>query len=127
MARLTLTPVVPKGSFPTLPLSADSADMAFAVAGTYTDGEGWANTGREVLIAYNSGASPYTVTISSVAYLGRTGDITAYSLAAGEFAIFGPFDPRGWNQADGQVYVVGSNAAVKFAVIQLPSTLFATT
>lgn len=127
MARLTLTPVVPKGSFPTLPLTADSADVAFNVAGTYTDGEGWANTGREVLFVWNTGASPYTVTISSVAYLGRVGDITTYSLAAGDIAVFGPFDPKGWNQADGQVYCVGSNAAVKFAVVQLPSNLFTTT
>jgi hypothetical protein len=127
VARLTLTPVVPKGSYPTLPITADSADVVFNVAGTYTDGEGWANTGREVLMVQNSGASPYTVTITSVAYLGRVGDITTYSLAAGEFAIFGPFDPKGWNQADGQVYVAGSNALVKFAVIQLPSTLFQTT
>lgn len=124
MARLTLTPMTPKGSFPALPLTADASDLVFAVAGTYTDGEGWLNTGREILIAYNSGASPYTVTITSVAYLGRTGDITTYSLSAGEFAVFGPFDPKGWNQADGMVYVVGSNASVKFAVIQLQGNLF---
>lgn len=126
MARLVITPAVPKGSYPTLPITADTADIVFAVAGTYTDGEGWANTGREILLAYNSGASPYTVTISSVAYLGRVGDVTAYSLAAGEFAMFGPFDPKGWNQADGMVYVVGSNALVKFCVIQLPSNVFVT-
>jgi len=119
--------MVPKGSYPTLPLAADSADLAFVVAGTYTDGEGWANTGREILVVWNSGASPYTFTVSSVAYLGRTGDITAYSLAAGEYAVVGPFDPKGWNQTDGQVYVAGSNVAVKFAVVQLPSNLFATT
>jgi len=126
VARLVITPAVPKGSYPTLPITADTADIVFAVAGTYTDGEGWANTGREILLAYNSGASPYTVTISSVAYLGRVGDVTAYSLAAGEFAMFGPFDPKGWNQADGMVYVVGSNALVKFCVIQLPSNVFVT-
>jgi len=126
VARLVITPAVPKGSYPTLPITADTADIVFAVAGTYTDGEGWANTGREILLAYNSGASPYTVTISSVAYLGRVGDVTAYSLAAGEFAMFGPFDPKGWNQSDGMVYVVGSNALVKFCVIQLPSNVFVT-
>jgi hypothetical protein len=124
MARLVITPAVPKGSYPTLPITADTADITFVVAGTYTDGEGWANTGREILIVYNSGASPYTFTVSSVPYLGRSGDITAYSLAAGEFAVVGPFDPKGWNQSDGQVYVVGSNASVKFCVIQLPSNVF---
>ncbi len=127
MPRLTLTPVTPKGSYPSLPLTPDSADVVFAVASTYTDGEGWVNTGREILLVKNGGASPYTVTISSVAYLGRTGDITTYSLAAGDIAVFGPFDPKGWNQADGMVYVVGSNASVTFAVIRLDSNLFQTT
>lgn len=126
MARLVLTPATPKGSYPTLPLTADSADISMQVPGTYTDGIGWANTGREILVVQNTGASPYTVTITSVAYLGRTGDITTYSLAAGDIAIFGPFDPRGWNQTDGMVYAVGSNASVKFAVIALPSNLFLT-
>lgn len=126
MARLVVTPFIPKGSYPALPLTADASDLAFVVAGTYTDGEGWANTGREILVVFNSGASPYTFTVSSVALLGRVGDITAYSLAAGEYAVVGPFDTKGWNQADGMVYVVGSNALVKFAVIQMPSTIFQT-
>lgn len=127
MARLTVTPMEPLGSYPDLPLTASSADLAFVVPGTYTDGIGFANTGREILIVQNSGGSAYTVTISSVAYLGREGDITAYSLGAGEFGVFGPFDPKGWNQAaDGMVYAVGSNAAILFAVIKLASNKFVT-
>jgi len=126
MARLTLTPFVPKGSFPTLPYTATTADLAFAVAGTYTDGEGWANTGRELLLVNNTTAGALTCTISSVAYLGRIGDITAYSIAANTVAAFGPFDPRGWNQADGMVYCVGSAAGVKFAVVLLASNIFTT-
>jgi len=126
VARLVITPAIPKGSYPTLPISPTTADLAFVVAGTYTDGEGWLNTGRELVIVQNTSAGALTVTFTSVAYLGRSGDITAYSIAASGFAMFGPFDPKGWNQTDGMVYMAGSAATVKFAVILLPSNVFAT-
>lgn len=51
---------------------------------------------------------------------GRSGDIAAYSLAAGDIAVFGPFKRDGWVQADGNIYLQASNVAVKFGVITLP-------
>src|SRR3954463_3848335 len=98
MARLIIVATAPKGSYPTLPLTALSADVTYAAPGVASDGIGWANTGREVLLVRNSSAGALTVTINSVAYLGRTGDIAAYTVGAGLFSIFGPFDPKGWNQ-----------------------------
>jgi hypothetical protein len=125
MARLVLAPLVPRGSYPSpLPVTPASLDLVTAVAGTYTDGEGWLNTGRELLVARNTTAGALTVTITSVPYLGRSGDITTYSVPANGQSIFGPFDPKGWNQADGMVYVVGSAAGMQFGVIQLPSNIF---
>lgn len=77
---------------------------------------------NDIVIAQNSGASPYTVTITSVAdpITGRTGDITTYSLAAGDIAVFGPFRAPGWMQSDGSIYLEASNAAVKFAPVTIP-------
>ena len=80
-------------------------------------------TGREFLVAWNTdGATPYTVTVSSVANpKGRTRDITAYSLAAGEKAVSPVFPLTGWQQTDGNLYFEANNAAVKFAVCRLPA------
>jgi hypothetical protein len=78
-----------------------------------------------ILIMYNSGASPYTITINGAADShGRTGDISAYSIPAGEIdAIWIP--PVGIHQTSGtdagKVYVSASNAAVKFAYLQEPA------
>src|SRR3954470_4026618 len=100
MARRQLTPALPRGSYPTLPISPTTADITYNNPGVASDGIGWINTGREILLVRNNTAGALTVTISSVPYLGRSGDITTYSVGANGFSWFGPFDPRGWNQAD---------------------------
>jgi len=75
-------------------------------------------TGREIIVAHNTGASARTVTITSTAdSLGRTGDITADSIAAGAIAFYGPFNGEGWKQADGYIYFEANNAEVKFGII----------
>ena len=120
MARTTLTKVTAGGNFPVIPLTADSADIPMTAADT-TNGNQYAPTGKELIIAHNSGASTYTVTITSVAAgNNRTGDITTYSMAAGDYAVFGPFNREGWLQSDGFVYLAASNTAVKFGIITLP-------
>lgn len=77
-------------------------------------------TGREIIIATNTHATdPFTVTITSVADShNRTGSITAESLAAGVFKLYGPFRADGWQQSDGTLYFQGSDASIKFKVIQ---------
>lgn len=77
-------------------------------------------TGKEVIIARNSGAGARTVTITSVTYLGRTGHITAESIAAGATKVFGPFAIDGWKQTDGYLYFQGEHAEVLFTVLVLP-------
>jgi len=119
MARTTLTKVATGGNFPTIPLTADSADIPMTVADTSNFNQ-FLPTGNELVIAHNTGASTYTVTITSVAAgNNRTGDITTYSLAAGDYAVFGPFRREGWMQSDGYVYLQATNAAVKFGIVTL--------
>jgi len=87
-------------------------------AADVTNFEQVTHAGKVVVIAHNTGASAYTVTVESVVdALGRTGDITTYSMAAGAYAAFGPFDLEGWKQTDGKLYFKASNVAVKFGVI----------
>jgi hypothetical protein len=89
-----------------------------------TGGDTITITGREIVLAWNSGASPYTVGVTSqIDGQNRTGDISAYSLAAGEFAYVsaGLTNAPGWkNQSTGLLTITPSNAAVKWAVLQLP-------
>lgn len=104
-------------------ISANGADFTFAACDV-GNGNHFASTGHELLLVQNSdGSNPYTVTITSVADdKGRTGHITNYSLAAGEFAAFtcGMTDESGWRQENGTILVSGSNAAIKLAVLKLP-------
>jgi hypothetical protein len=78
-------------------------------------------TGNELVIAHNTGAvDAHTITISSVIDdMGRTGDVAAYSLAAGEYAVFGPFGTEGWRQSDAKLYFEANHAEVKFGVVKL--------
>lgn len=100
--------------------AADALDITWTAADS-SNGNAVTLTGNEVVLAWNTHASTaYTVTVSTVAdELGRTGDITAYSLAAGDIAWVGPIPSRGFAQTDGKLYLSANNAAVKFAVIKL--------
>jgi hypothetical protein len=118
MARQSHTPLTALGTKKDA-YTANAADLAMTAADA-ANYEEVAFTGREIVIAHNTGGSAYTVTISSVADdQGRTGDINAYSLGAGEYAAFGPFDLEGWLQSGKKLYFQASNAAVKFGVIKI--------
>ena len=73
--------------------------------------------GALILVAQNTHAStPYTITVTSAAdEFGRTGDITTYSLAAGDIVPL-LIPANGWKQSDGNLYFQASNASVKFAI-----------
>lgn len=89
-------------------------------AANVTDKEQFPLTGKEIVIARNSGASSRTITITSVAFNGRVGHITAESIAAGAVRVYGPFNVNGWQQTDGNLYLEANHAEVLFAVIALP-------
>lgn len=93
-----------------------------ATAPTDTAGFEYTATGREIVILQNSGASPYTFTlVSSADPYGRTGDVTNYSLAAGEFAILAP-QPTGY-ASSGKITITVSNVAVKILIGRAPGVL----
>lgn len=108
---------------PFLVPAANGADFVFT-AGDVANGNSFPCTGKEIILVQNSdGATPYTVTINSVADAqGRTGNIGPYTLQAGEFARFSPglTGSKGWIQSDGTILINVSNAAVKLAVLRLP-------
>jgi len=120
MPRGTLTKKTALGSKTTAYAAANSADLAMVAANT-TNKEQFACSGNDLIFAHNTGASPATITINSVAdpQLGRTGDVAAFSLGAGEYAVFGPLSRAGWMQTDGYVYLEASATDVKFGVVQL--------
>ena len=118
MARQIIAKQVPYGPYPTLPVAANALDLV-ETAADVTNKEEFAPSGDDLVIVHNTGASPYTVTFTSVPdEMKRTGDVPAYSLGAGELASF-RFKKQGWLQTDGNIYIEASNAAVKWAVIQL--------
>jgi hypothetical protein len=76
--------------------------------------------GKDLIVAHNTGASSYTITVTSAADpYGRTKDISTVSIAAGAYMVFGPLELTGWQQGDGRIYLQASNAAVKFGVVSL--------
>lgn len=116
MARTLLTPI----NAPT-PYATAGVAITFT-AGDAVNGNAYRSTGREFVLARNTdGTNPQTVTIHSEPDpFGREGDITAYSIPANGFAIFGPLPVEGWQQSDGNVWIDVSNALVQLAVIRLP-------
>ncbi len=122
MARTTITGKTLPGSYPSLQPSAGSLTLTEYAPGTASDGvQVTLIPGKTILIARNTNAGAQTVTVTSVAdSMGRTGDITTYSIAAGGLAAFGPFTTDGWRQTDGNLYAVASHIDVKFTVLYLP-------
>lgn len=120
MARTAITAAVPSGPYPALPLDADTLDIAMTAAdvanGNYVTFPG----NEALLIVRNSHATtPYTFTVvSSADELQRTGDVTEYSLGAGEVAVL-RLKRLGWAQSNGQLYLDAENAAILFALVRL--------
>ena len=120
MARQILTKTTVVGPYPALQPTANSLDVTLTAADVANKSE-FVMSGDDVLIVQNSDpTNPYTFTITSVVDdHNRTGDITAYSLAAGEIGAFKFSKKAGWMQADGKCYIEASNAAIKFAILTL--------
>ena len=120
MARVLVAAATTPGAYPTLQPTANSQDVTFQAAdaalGNYTP----VVEAKTLVLVQNIAVGAKTVTFTSIVdTLNRTGDITAYSVGAGEIAIFGPFKAVGWSHS-GQVWMDGEDANIKFAVITLP-------
>lgn len=120
MARTVITPQLPIGAYPTLPYSASAADVLFTPDDDPTDRYALIVEGKTFVLAHNTDSGAHTVTFTSVAdSFNRTGDITAYSIAADKVAMFGPFKTAGWSHS-GQLYIDVSDPKIRLAVITLP-------
>jgi hypothetical protein len=120
MARVLVAAQTLPGAYPTLPVGAGTRTLTFQVADPSNLQYTPLVSGKTVIVCYNTDSSAHTVTFTSVAdSLNRVGDITAYSIAAGVIAIFGPFQTAGWSNG-GQVWFQANDATVKFAVITNP-------
>ncbi len=120
MARATLTAQPTPGKFPGT-VAVNAADVTFAVSDA-VNGNDVAMSGEDMLIvARNDNAGAQTITITSAAMpdTNRPGDITAYSIGIGEYAVFGPFNKPGWQQSDGKLRIDTSHADIKLAVLRL--------
>lgn len=123
MARTTIAKTTLLGSYPTLPLTANSADLVLTACTGSSGSSGnqiQFGAGDLIVLVQNSDAAvAYTVTFTSIAdQYKRTGDIGPYTLQAGEIAPF-RFKSAGWRQADGYLYCEGNNAAIKFAAFDV--------
>jgi hypothetical protein len=118
MPRQTQPVITPKGPYPVLQPVAGALHFVFTPADV-ANFEEFAFTGKELILVTSTGS--YTFTVESVAdEKGRTGDITTYAIAAGEFACLALNAIPGWGQAGGKCNLKGSNAGVKFAIIRMP-------
>lgn len=76
-------------------------------------------TGGEFVLVDNTDAGAQTITITAAPdSIGRAGAITAYALAAGIRALFGPFPVQQWRQSDGMLYIDVSDPAVELAILR---------
>ena len=121
MPRVNVPAQTTPGAYPTLPIGANTRDLAMQAGQTSGDGGNYTVIVQDktIVIVQNTDVGAQTVTFSSVAdALNRTGDITAYSIGAGEIALFGPFKLVGWTNG-GQLWLHVSDATVKIAVISV--------
>ena len=120
MAALTITTILA----PFATVAAGAADITFTAGNTGTDTI--ACTGRDIILAWNTDpTNPYTCTITAEDdEKNRAEDLGPYSLAAGDIAAFGVglTNSAGWkDSATALITVDVENAAVKWAVLRLPT------
>lgn len=113
MARTTITKTTAPGYWST------TGAAVTMTAADVTNGNQVEAAGEVLLIVRNSGGSAYTVSINSAPdpITGRTGHVSAQSLAAGEIRIF-RLIPTGWS-ISGWYEINASNAAVLIGAVQL--------
>lgn len=113
------------GCYPVLPVVANSLDLVFtAKAGADPFSTELVDRKTVILVSNTDAVLAHTVSFEAVPdSLNRDGDVSGYSLGAGELAILGPFRLAGWNSgtltAPLLVFDV-DNVAVRVAVIEIP-------
>ena len=120
MARTRITATGLPEKYPSLPITADAADITWTAADT-TNQNDFVSSGDDLIIVDNQNAGAQTVTINSTAdpRNKRTGDITTYSIGIGEFAVF-RVGGDGWDQPGNIIHLEAAAVDVYFAVIPMP-------
>jgi hypothetical protein len=119
--RILVNPQTLPGAYPTLQPGAGSRKITFAACDASNFNRVVIVENKTVILVKNAHVSdPKTVTIvSAVDDKNRTGDITAYSIVAGDIAVFGPFKTAGWTTT-GHLELRGASTDIQFACITLP-------
>lgn len=120
MAVLTLSAEIKAPNRNPTGAGANSLDTNFTAPTVAADGIDFVSQGNEIILVLNThAATPYTFSIISEAdALGRTGDLTTYSLAALECAAF-QLPRLGWADATtGKILITMENIAVKVLVLR---------
>jgi hypothetical protein len=96
-----------------------AGDLTVSFASDIVNGNSFAATGREIILAYNSDTVAHTFTVTSQPdSLGRTADIAAYSVAAGAVAAIEASVLNGWINSSGNVILTSTNALLKFGILR---------
>lgn len=120
MARTSITPFTLIGAYAEYGAGVATKAGTAATGSGGSSGNQFAASGNDLVIAWNSGNTGRTVTITAAPDpQGRTQHIADYALVAGGHAFFGPFRHTGWTQPDGYVYLEANHADVKFFIVQL--------
>ena len=123
MARTDVPAQTLAGSYPAMPagLVAGAADLTWTAANVSDKNDTELATYKTLVLARNVGATTarHVTFTSTTDGFGRTGDITAYAIAAGKVARFGPFGPEGW-AVGGRLEFEADHVDVQFAVLTLP-------
>lgn len=117
--RTAVTPQTLKGPYPGT-VSANDLLVTWTAADAVNFNQFAAN-GNEILLVWNTDVGAQTITLTSKTdSFGRSGDISAYSMATNTVHAFNFRNANsGWVQSDGNVYFQASSANVKFAVIRV--------
>lgn len=97
-----------------------AAEVLTWEAADVANGNAFNHTGNELLLARNVGAGSHNITFQTIAIGGRQDPShnVAIPLAAGAYAVFGPFDSAGIRQDDDLVYVSADHLEVEFCPIR---------
>jgi hypothetical protein len=85
-----------------------------------TNGNSFPMTGNEILVVQNTDTVAHTFGVTSVADVeGRVdSSLSAYSVAASAIVAIEASILKGWQEADGNLYLTSSNILLKFGVLR---------
>ncbi len=111
---------VAEGAFDTA--SAGDLDFTFAASDS-GNGNSIATNGKVLILLKNTNVGAQTVTVTSVTSdKNRSGDITAYSMAADDLVVLtqGLITRKGWSDSNGNIILTTASNDVHIAAIRLP-------